>query len=154
MTKEALKQEVVPIGQGLFVLPTSPAEKPYLIGNKCRSCGEISFPSRVCCRHCSSYDMEEINFRRIGKLYGFTTVRVKPPHCIIPVPYMTGIVELDGGERIRTLLTDCDQSSLEIGMEMELVIESIGKAVEAIGEIKIGDEILGWKFRHVRRKQQ
>ena len=71
--------------------------------------------------------MEEISFNRTGKLYAFTTIRVKPPHCIIPVPYTMGIVELNGGERVRTLLTDCDQSSLEIGMEMELVIESIGR---------------------------
>jgi len=66
---------------------------------------------------------------------------------------MAGMVQLEGGERVRTLLTDCDQDSLEIGQEMELVIESLGKAKEAMGRIKVGDEVLTWKFRPVRRKE-
>ena len=153
MAKEAPKEEGPrPVEDGRFVIPPASPEEPYLIGNKCRSCGEIFFPSRTCCRNCSSYDMEEITFPRTGKLHSFTTVRIHPPHCLLEVPYMAGKVELEGGEQIRTLLTDCDQSSLEIGMEMELAIESIGKAKESMGKIAVGDEILAYKFRPVRRK--
>jgi uncharacterized OB-fold protein len=65
-----------------------------------------------------------------------------------------GIVELPEGERLRALLTDCDRESLKIGMDMELVIESIGKSNEIIGKYPPGTEILGWKFRPVRSKQQ
>ena len=153
MSKETPKEGPIPIGEGLFVVPPSPSEKPYIIGSKCRSCGESFFPKRVSCAHCSSFDMEEFAFNRIGKLYSFTTIRVKPPHYIGPVPFMMGIVELPEKERVRTLLTDCDQGSLEIGMDMELVIEVVGKSIEPVGKVEKGQDVLGWKFRPVRKQK-
>ena len=135
---------------GLFTLSSTSVEKPCLLGNKCRSCGETFFPNRTACRRCSSPDMEAVALSGTGMLYSFTTVRVKPPHFIGQVPYLVGVVELPEGERIRTLLTDCTQESLEIGMEMEVVIESIGETYEAIGKIEPGTEVLGWKFRPKR----
>ena len=62
-----------------------------------------------------------------------------------------GVVELPEGERIKTLLTGCDQSVLEIGMEMELVIESVGKLKAPMGKIEAGTEVSGWKFRPLRK---
>ena len=143
---------LVPIAEGLFTLPLSSSEKPYLMGSKCRSCGETFFPSRLCCRRCSSEEMEKILLSRVGKLFSFTTVRVKPPHFIGEVPYLVGVVELPEGERIKTLLTECDQSGLEIGMEMELVIESVGRLKAPLGKREGGTEVLGWKFRPLREE--
>lgn len=153
MSQKKPNIELTPIQEGLFELPSTPSERPYLIGNRCRSCGETFFPKRVCCRRCSSGDLEKVSLSRIAKLYSFTTIRVKPPHFIGQVPYMVGIVELPEGERIRTLLADCDQNSLEIGMEMELIIESVGKAIEPLGNIEVGTEVLGWKFKPLRKKE-
>lgn len=96
--------------------------------------------------------MEEIALSQTGILYSFTTIRVKPPHFIGEVPYIVGVVELPEGERIRTLLTDCDQASLEIGMEMELVIEVVGKTTKPLGKMEVGTEVVGWKFRPLRRR--
>ncbi len=95
--------------------------------------------------------MEKIPLSRVGKLFSFTTVRVKPPHFIGEVPYLVGVVELPEGERIKTLLTGCDQSFLEIGMEMELVIEPVGRLKAPMGNIEAGTEVLGWKFRPLRK---
>lgn len=150
--KEPSNKGATPVGEGLFTLPSSPSEKPHLLGSKCSSCGESFFPARLCCRRCSSEDMEEIALSRTGILYSFTTIKVKPPHFIGQVPYIVGVVELPEGERIRTLLTDCDQDSLEIGMEMELVIEVVGKAAKPLGKIEVGTEVVGWKFRPLRRR--
>jgi uncharacterized OB-fold protein len=148
--KDANDKEPKPIGEGFFELPKSPSEKPYLIGSQCRACGEVFFPSRTCCRHCSSEDMKKRVLSRTANLYSFTAVKVKPPHFIGEVPYLVGVVQLPEGERIRTLLTGCGLDSLEIGMEMELVIESVGKATKPIGKIETGTEVLGWKFRPIR----
>ena len=95
--------------------------------------------------------MEKVTLSRVGKLFSFTTVRVKPPHFIGEVPYLVGVVELPEGERIKTLLTGCDQSELEIGMEMELVIERVGKLKAPIGNIDAGTQVSGWKFRPLRK---
>lgn len=145
------EEEPIFIAEGLVALPSSTAEKPYLMGSKCSSCGEIFFPSRMCCRRCSSEDLEKIPLSRVGKLFSFTTVRVRPPHFIGEVPYLVGVVELPEGERIKTLLTGCDPSVLEIGMEMELVIESVGRLKSPIGNIEAGTEVSGWKFRPLRK---
>ena len=96
--------------------------------------------------------MEKVALSRIGKLYGFTLLRVKPPHFIGEVPYLFGIVEMPEGERVRTLLTECDQGALEIGMDMELVIETVGKTTQPIGKVGVGRDALGWKFRPRRGK--
>lgn len=141
------------VGERFFTLPSDPSEKPHLIGSRCSSCGEVFFPSRLCCRRCSSSEMEETPLSRTGSLHSFTTIRVRPPHFIGEVPYVVGVVELPEGERIRTLLSHCDQSSLEIGMEMELSIEVVGKANKPIGKIEIGTEVLGWTFRPLRRQE-
>lgn len=143
----------VSVGERFFTLSSTACGKPHLIGSKCSACGELFFPSRLCCRHCSSGEMEEVSLSRTGTLYSFTTIRVRPPHFIGEVPYVVGVVELPEGERIRTLLSHCDQSSLEIGMEMELSIEVVGKANKPIGKIEVGTEVLGWTFRPLRRQE-
>lgn len=141
------------VGERFFTLPAASSGKPALIGSRCSSCGEVFFPSRLCCRRCSSSDMKEIPLSGKGTLYSFTTVRVRPPHFIGEVPYVVGVVELAEGEKIRTLLSHCDQSVLEIGMAMELSIEVVGKANKPIGKIEVGSEVLGWTFRPLRRQE-
>lgn len=138
------KKEQILIEEGLFVIPPSPSEKPYLIGSKCRSCGEVIFPPRRSCRRCSSRDLEEIALSRRAKLYSFTTIMVKLPGAKLEPPYFVGLVELPEGERIRTLLTDSDPASLRIGDEMEVVID-------VVYEDESGREVLGWKFKSVRK---
>jgi uncharacterized OB-fold protein len=136
------KKERVPIGEGLFVIPSSPGEKPYLIGSKCRSCGEVLFPARRSCRRCCSMDLEEVALSRTASLYGFTDVQVRLPDAKTPPPYLAGIVEIPEGERIRTMLTGADAASLKIGDKMELVID-------VVYEDESGREVLGWKFKPV-----
>ena len=140
------------IAEGLVALPSSASEKPHLMGSKCRSCGEAFFPSRLCCRRCSSEEMTPILLSRVGTLFSFTMIRVKPPHFIGDVPYLFGVVELPEGERIKTLLTGCDQSELKIGMEMELVIERVGRLKAPLGKLEAGAEVSGWKFKPLRKE--
>lgn len=147
MNLETSKKEQIPIGEGLFVIPLSPSEKPYLVGSKCRSCGEIVFPPRYCCRRCSSRDLEEVALSRRAKLCAFTSILVKLPGATLDPPYLVGIVELPERERIRTLLTDCSPASLNIGDEMELVIDVVYKD-------ELNREVLGWKFKPTKELGQ
>jgi len=141
--REAHKEEQIPIGEGLFVVPPSSSEKPYLIGSKCCSCGEVVFPPRYCCRRCCSRDLEEVALSRRGKLCSFTSILVKLPGAKLEPPYFVGIVELPEGERIRTLLIGSSPDSLKIGDEMEPVIDVVYRD-------ESDKEVLGWKFKPVR----
>lgn len=143
--EEAPSEGFISIREGLFVVPSSSSEKPYLTGSACRSCGEVSFPPRSRCRRCSSVDLEKVPLSRRGRLYGFTTVSIKLPDARVQFPALVGIVELPEGERMRTLLTECDPRSLEIGDEMELVIDGVY-------EDESGNKVVGWKFTLVREE--
>ena len=57
-------------------------------------------------------------------------------------PYAVGYIDLPEGVRIYSMLTEADMKKLEIGMEMELVIEPIRKTSD-------GEEIIGYKFKPV-----
>jgi len=53
-----------------------------------------------------------------------------------------GFVELPEGVRVQTLFTGCDPDSLEIGMDVELVIEKLFEDQE-------GHDVITYKFRPV-----
>lgn len=140
-----MEKKQVLVGEGLFHLPTSPGDEPYLIGSKCRSCGYIAFPRREVCPACISLDsMEEVPLSRRGRIYSWTVARVAPPG--FPSPYFQSFIDLEGGPRIFSLISGVDPSteSLEDGMEVELVLEKIS-------EDEQGREVIGYKFRPLRK---
>lgn len=144
-TNEIYNKTPLIVEEGLFDLSSSPSGRPCLIGSHCCNCGETFFPPRRYCRKCASDNMEEIQLSRTGKLYAFTTIREKLPGSKVQYPSLVGIIELPEGEKIRTLLVDCDHTSLRIGDDMELVIDTVY-------EDEAGRHVLGWKFRPLRRK--
>jgi uncharacterized OB-fold protein len=135
----------IPIKEGLWTVPSSPHEKPQLIGSRCPLCGEVFFPKKGSgiCTRCQSRNLEEIKLSRRGKIYSFTVVMQRPPEYYKgPVPYAEGFVELPEGVRVETLFTDCNVDDLKVGMDVELVIEKLCEDEE-------GNEILAFKFRPV-----
>jgi uncharacterized OB-fold protein len=85
-----------------------------------------------------------------GRLWTWTIQHFPPP---VPpyageadperyVPFGVGYVELPEGIRVEGRLTENDPARLEIGMEMELVIESFVKDAE-------GKDLLTFAFRPV-----
>ncbi len=117
-----------PIQEGLF---TWPSESPQLVASRCQECGEVTFPRQTSCPCCTARSCEEILLSRRGKLWTWTIQRFPPP---VPpyvgsadrdtfVPYGVGYVELPEGIRVEGRLTVNDPERLEIGMDMELVVE-------------------------------
>lgn len=134
----------IPFKEGLFKWPLTLSELPYLIGSRCKLCQRSFFPKRIICPFCFKDDvMEEIRLSRKGKLVMYSVIRVAP--LGFKAPYVQGFVDLPEGVRILTQLTNCEscEDALEIGMEVELVIEKIRDAER-------GNEIIGYKFRPVK----
>jgi uncharacterized OB-fold protein len=143
MMSSSAKQ--IPVKEGLWTAPSSPDEKPQLVGSRCHDCNEVFFPKKPygICNHCQSKNLEEIKLGRNGKIHSYTVVMQKPPEFYRgPVPYAEGFVELPEGVRVQTLFTDCNFDDLRIGMDVELVIEKLHEDEE-------GNEILAFKFRPV-----
>ncbi len=120
--------EARPLKEGLY---TWPSDDPQLIASQCAACDEITFPSQESCPNCTGRDVNEVLLSRQGRLYTWTVQRFPPPAppYIGPSardsfqPFGVGYVELSEGVRVEARLTESDASQLEIGMEMELVIQ-------------------------------
>jgi len=136
----------IPVLAGAWTTPSSSREKPQLIGNKCRSCGEVFFPkrSKKLCPHCQHEALEDIKLSRRGKLDTFTVVMQQPGggYYFGPVPYALGVIELPEGVYIDSPLKVEKFKDISIGMDMELVIEKIWEDAN-------GNELIGFKFRPI-----
>jgi len=135
-------QKKVPIKEGLWGF--SADGRPHLIGSRCRSCGELYFPKKEkgLCIHCQSQDLEDVKLSTKGKINSFTVVMIPPGGGYYkgPVPYAYGCVELPEGLLVQTLFTEIDPGRLQVGMNVEVIIEKLGEDDE-------GNEIATFKFR-------
>lgn len=145
MEKDDRSKNILPIKPELYSIPDCEDGRPALIGSKCSACQEIFFPVRHICQNCQHGNLDEIMLSTQGKIYSFTTVMLRPAsHYKGPVPYSFGWVELPEGVRIETLYTECEPEKLEIGLEVEMVLEKIDVDDE-------GREIVCHMFRPIAK---
>ncbi len=128
--------EKVPIRDGAFI---DGPDGQTLLANKCKSCGQIFFPKVKSCSSCFHEELEDVILSRQGELYSYSTAYMpssnfKPPHTF-------GYIDLPEGIRIFAPLKVEDDKNLNMGMEMEVVIEKLWQ--------KDAKEVLGYKFKPV-----
>ena len=104
-------------------------EDPYLEGHKCKNCGSIFLGERNVCSSCFSRDtIEPIKLSNTGKLYSYSIVFRSFPG--IEVPYISAIVDLDGGGTLKGNLIDCepDPEKIKFDMPVEVVFgDALGR---------------------------
>ena len=134
----------IPIEEGLFHIPASPEEKPYLIGSKCDICASVTFPKREICPRCvKPGTMKEVHLSGKGKLDTFSIVKAALPG--FKAPSIQAYVQLAEGPKIWSLITgiEPDPNALKIGMDLELVIEKVREDAQ-------GSELISYQFRPVQ----
>ena len=136
------KKKRLPFRDGVFTMPSSPSEKARLIGCRCPNCGTHFYPKRRVCLNCQKQEMEETLLSPRGKLHTFTIFRQAPASGLMVPPYAVGQVELPEGVNITSILTDCDFESLDIGMDMEMVLEEVMEDQE-------GNGVIAYKFKPI-----
>lgn len=136
----------IAIKEGLFSWPSS---SPELLGSRCRNCGETAFPAQADCRSCSGSDTEIVGIGNRGTLWSWTiqTFMPKTPYLSDETPetfrpYGVGYVEMPCGLRVESRLHENTPEQLEIGMEMELVIEKFRTDEN-------GDDVMIFAFKAV-----
>jgi uncharacterized OB-fold protein len=125
----------VPIREGLF---TGRVEGK-LIGFKCKSCGCILPPLTVTCPCCYSSNLEIMPLSGKGRLYSYTVNYMDSRSLKAPFP--SGLVELNEGFRIYSILKEKQGKPFDMNMELELVIEKLWD--------KDNDAVIGYKFQPV-----
>jgi uncharacterized OB-fold protein len=96
-------------------------ERPHLEVNVCTACGARFFDRRNACGCCGAREFERNATADSGTVRTFTIVHRAAPGT--PVPYVSSVVELDDGTRVKANLVgvDPDPSEIELGMRVKLV---------------------------------
>jgi hypothetical protein len=129
----------IPVKEDLFKPPGDEGEG-YLIGSRCKACGEYFHPKRVICANCYSEDLEEVALGKKGKILTYTIGRTSYPGTPVTPPFVTALVELPEKVRVLSLIAGIELDKVEIGTEVELCFWKTG-------EDEKGNEIVAYAFR-------
>lgn len=122
----------IPAVEGWF---TMDAERPALLGTRCTACKTVFFPrEETFCRNpgCMNASFEEVELSRRGRLWSYTNNCYQPPAPYVPVtdpyqPFAVAAVELEAEKMVvlGQVPQDLATGDLEVGMEMELVLDTL-----------------------------
>ena len=141
-----MSKKRVPAIEGWFTLD----DAPQLIGLRDAESGTCFFPKDVAVSRAPGYDhveLEEVRLSRTGKLWSYTTNHYQPPDPYVAPdpfePYTVAAVELTDERMVvmGQLADGVDPGSLEVGMEMELVLGTLYEDDE--------NDYIVWKWQPV-----
>ena len=115
---------------------------PYLEGQKCKSCGAIFLGERSVCSSCGKDDgFEAKKLSDQGELYVYSIIHRSFPG--IEVPYVSAIVDLEGGGTVKGNLINVDPEpdKIQMGMPVEVVYQIAPR------KDKDGNEYLTYYFQ-------
>ena len=125
-------------------------ERPALLGSHCQVCGTYAFPKQTnFCKNpdCESTDFAEVPLSRVGKIWSYTNAGYQPPEPFVAVdpytPFAIAAVTLEREQMtvLGQVVAGVEVEQLEIGMEMELVLETLYSTDDA-------DKVI-WKWKPV-----
>lgn len=103
-------------------LKVSPGGEPFLEGLACGACAAIFLGPRMACSKCGARDrLAPKRLANTGTLYTFSIVYRSFPG--IEVPYVSAVVDLDGGGTLKGNLirVEPDPKRIALGMPVEVV---------------------------------
>jgi uncharacterized OB-fold protein len=138
----------VPVVEGLFT--EEPVGEGRLLAGRCPRCGASFFPKQWSfCRNpaCEGRELDDVELSTRGTLWSFTENRFAPPPPYPATepfePYGVAAVELAEEQMVvlGQLAKGTDLATLELGREMELVVEPLFEDDDAVHTT--------WKWRPV-----
>ncbi len=121
--RNVLPAEVVNPWTSPAVLWREEKENFRRIAKKCNNCGAIQYPPRRICWNCSTKDdMADRRLESEGTVYTFTKDHL-PPNPNPPTVMVS--VDVDGGGRFYTQLTDCDPENVKVGMRVRFTMRRL-----------------------------
>ena len=100
------------------------AGDPYLEGYRCKKCSAVYLSERPTCAKCFARDqIKPFKLANTGELYVYSIVHRSFPG--IKVPYVSAVVDLDGGGTLKGNLVNIDPEpeKIKLGMPVEVIYE-------------------------------
>jgi uncharacterized OB-fold protein len=117
--------------------------EPYLEGYRCKNCQATFLGKRNVCSKCGTRGaLSAVKLSNKGKLYVYSIVHRSFPG--IAVPYVSAVVDLDGGGTVKGNLIgiDPDPAKIRLGMPVQVVYK------DALGrKDKEGNSYLSYFFQ-------
>jgi uncharacterized OB-fold protein len=101
-------------------------DDPHLVANECQSCRALFFDRRNACANCGRREFRSRRLANEGVLRAFTIVHRAAPG--VTVPYVSGIVDVDGGGVVKANIVgiDPEPASVTLGMKLRLTTFPVG----------------------------
>jgi uncharacterized protein len=110
-----LKKPIVPY------LKVSESSEPYLEGLRCTNCNAVFIDLRGACSKCYARSaLVPLKLARTGKLYNWTIVYRNFPG--IKVPFISAIVDLDGGGTLKGNLMEIEPDPSKLTFDMPVTV--------------------------------
>lgn len=112
--------------------------EPHLVANACDSCGALYFDRRNACARCGKLEFDRKPLATTGVLRSYTIIHRAAPS--VPVPYVSSVVELDGGGVVKANLVDAgtEPEKVELGMKVKLTTFACGQDEEGTEAVAFG----------------
>ena len=113
---------------------------PYLVANRCDSCGALYFDRRNACAKCSGRSFSKQRLADDGTVRSFTIVHRAAPG--VPTPYVSAIVDVSGGGVVKANLLNVEPSPdhVRFGMKVHLTTTVAGVDDEGTEAVQFGYE--------------
>ena len=107
---------------------------------RCKECRALRFPASAICPECLASAAEWSPITPVGQLWSFVVYhRALAPSFAADVPYVVGVVELEGLHIVSAV--DAAINDLRIGMAMEARFDDVTETVTLLKWIPLATEI-------------
>lgn len=87
---------------------------------RCNECRRVYGAPRTICPRCGSKNLTWIPSKGLGELVTWTIIHVAPPGFEGMTPYVMGIVELEEGGRILSIIEHVEPEKLRVGLKLKI----------------------------------
>ena len=125
-------------GQLPYVSYLQLGDEPHLVAQECQSCQALYLDRRNACARCGRTEFAARRLADDGSLRAFTIVHRATPD--VKVPYISAIVDLDGGGVVKANLVgvEPDPGEVRLGQRVRLTTFEVGTDSEGVAAIGFG----------------
>ena len=103
----------------------------HLVANVCDSCGTTYFDRRNACAACGTRDFSKTRLSNTGAVRTFTIVHRAARG--VPAPYVSAVVDLDGGGRVKSNIVNIEPTPEQVSLGMRVQLATYVAATDDDG---------------------